>query len=362
VAGVAAARGDNGLGVSGVCPRCRILPVRVRGSSNLGTAAAFRYAVEQGAAIVTNSWGYTRAAASAIGGGGADEAVRDAIDAAASQGRGGLGTLVVFGVTNESVDDCTPPHADISSLESVVAVGVSNHDDVVGGSGFGACLDLVAPSKPMDRSTIGVPTTDRTGIDGHTTDDYFAGFGGTSAAAPLVAGIAGLLLSLNPALTRADLVAILEHTADKIDAAAARYDAAGFSPNAGYGRVNAARALVPTVKIRVEPERVAVGEPFTVIVTASAPFGVQSVSWTGSGTGAAALDAPHTRALEGQAVASAAWSGLAIDKPGSYSLAADAASVSRTAEPPGYPQRASDTAAERSVRLTVVERSDAPSR
>ena len=361
VAGVAAARGDNALGVTGICPRCRILPVRVHGSSNLGTAAAFRYAVEQGAQIVTNSWGYTRAAARSIGG-AADAAVRDAIDSAARDGRGGRGTLVVFGVTNESVDNCTPPHADISSLESVVAVGVSNHDDVLGGSGFGQCLDLVAPSRPMDRSTIGVPTTDRTGIDGHTADDYFTDFGGTSAAAPLVAGIAGLLLSLNPALTRADLVAILELTADKIDPAAAHYDATGFSPLAGYGRVNAARALVPTARIRVEPERVAVGEPFTVIVTASAPFGVSSASWAGWHTGVAALDAPHVRALRGDTVASATWSALTVDQPGTYVLEADAASLPRADEPAGYPRRASETGARSGVPLIVVERADAASR
>jgi hypothetical protein len=86
------------------------------------------------------------------------------------------------------------------------------------------------------------------------------------------------------------------------------------------------------------------------------------VSWAGRDTGVAALDAPHAHALAGQAVASATWSGLTIDEPGTYSFAADAASVRRADEPTGYPQRASDTQAERSVRLTVVEPSDAPSR
>jgi subtilisin family serine protease len=71
----------------------------------------------------------------------------------------------------------------------------------------------------------------------------YLGFGGTSAAAPLVAGIAGLLLARNPELTRDELETILEATADKIDPANARYDASGFSTRAGHGRVNAARAL-----------------------------------------------------------------------------------------------------------------------
>lgn len=238
VAGIVAARGDNGIGVTGICPQCRILPVRVEGASNAGLAAAFRYAVEQGADVITNSWGYDETRRLA-----ADAELRAAIEHAADFGRGGLGTLVVFGVTNDVVDNCVGEHADLSSLPSVLAVGVSNHRDEVGGSGYGECLDLVAPAKPEKRSTAGVPTTDRSGVDGYTADDYYTQFGGTSAAAPLVAGIAGLLLALDPELTRAELQAILERTADKIDGAHATYDAHGFSPRAGHGRVNAARAV-----------------------------------------------------------------------------------------------------------------------
>lgn len=238
VAGIVAARGDNGIGVTGICPLCRILPIRVEGASNAGLAAAFRYAVEQGADVITNSWGYDARRRLA-----ADTELRAAIDYAALSGRGGRGTLVVFGVTNDAVDNCVGEHADVSSLPSVLAVGVSNHRDEIGGSGFGACLDVVAPAKPEKRSTAGVPTTDRTGIDGYAADDYYTEFGGTSAAAPLVAGIAGLMLALSSELTRAELQAILEQTADKIDPAHAAYDASGFSLRAGHGRVNAARAV-----------------------------------------------------------------------------------------------------------------------
>jgi subtilisin family serine protease len=356
VAGVAAARGDNGIGVSGICPHCRILPIRVNGSSNLGTAAAFRYAVEQGADIITNSWGYTRAVPFA-----ADAAVRDAIDSAARYGRDGRGALVVFGMTNEPIDNCGED-GDISSLDSVLAVGVSNHRDEVGGSGFGPCMDVVAPSKPRDRSTIGIVTTDRTGLDGHTADDYFTGFGGTSAAAPLVAGIAGLLLSLNPALGRADLQRILEHTAEQIDVAHVTYDAAGFSERAGHGRVSAARALVPTVAIAVTPAVVQVGQPFGITVTASAPFGIASVWWFGQGTGLPDLDAPHVRTLDGEYVRTVTWSGISIDAPGEYSFGADARDRDRAAAPEGYPHRAGERAPAPLAHLTVLEHANAFSR
>jgi cell wall-associated protease len=360
VAGIAAARGDNGLGVSGVCPRCRILPIRVHGSSNLGVAEAFRYAVAQGADVITNSWGYaptgrTHGAAASV-----DAAVRDAIDSAAREGRGGRGTVIVFGMTNEPVDNCGA-HPDISALESVVAVGVSDRDDRIGGSGFGECMDLVAPAKPEGLYTAGSTTTDRTGIDGHAEGDYFDGFGGTSAAAPLVAGVAALLLSLNPELTRDDVQRILEHTADKIDRVHADYDAAGFSIRAGHGRVNAARALVPSVEITVTPAHVAAGEPFSVTVAASAPFGLKSVAWRGTDTGDAALDALREAPLGGEAYRSITWRELTIERPGSYAFEAFAEDVLAADSTSAYPHRAG-TAVEERASLTVVERADDDSR
>jgi subtilisin family serine protease len=263
-------------------------------------------------------------------------------------------------MTNEAVDNCGT-HADISALESVVAVGVSDHNDRIGSSGFGACMDLVAPAKPERRGTAGSATTDRAGVDGYADGDYFTVFGGTSAGAPLVAGIAGLLLSLNPDLTRTDLQRILEHTADKIDPAHAAYDAAGFSERAGHGRVNAARALTPGVKIEVTPSRVAAGEPFSVTVTASAPLGLRSVSWRGSAVGDGAVEVSRLQTLGGEAYRSMTWQGLVLERPGTYAFEGFVEGR-RAAEPaPGYPHRARTPAGE-TASLTVVERADDDSR
>lgn len=351
VAGIAAARGDNGIGISGMCPRCTILPLRIDKAPTAGTAAAIRYAVEQGASIIVNSWGYAHEESAAAT---ADAAVRDAIEFAAHHGRDGRGALIVFAVTNEPVDNCGGPRADIASLDSVLAVGVADHNDRVGGSGFGDCVDVVAPSKPRDRTTIGVTTTDRTGLDGHSPGDYDARFGGTSAAAPLVAGIAGLLLSMNTELSRTDLQRILEHTAEKVDADFAEYDAAGFSRRAGHGRVSAARALVPTVTISVQPSRVRAGEPFSVSVRASAPFGLASVSWFGVDTGLEDFDRPRVRAAAGQAIHSVTWNGIVIDRMGTYTLGADAVDARHPgAEGDRYPHRASDAAGAATAEITV---------
>ncbi len=326
VAGVAAARGGNGIGVTGVCPRCGLLPIGVHRAASVATADAVRWAVAQGADIISLSWGYARAHAPP-----ADEALRSALEAAATHGRGGRGTLIVVGATNDAVDNCTGPTLDLAALDSVLAVSVADFRDRIGGAGYGPCLDLVAPSTPEGQTTLGVLTTDRTGIDGHTGGDYHETFGGTSAAAPLVAGIAGLLLSLNPELTRSELTQLLEQTADKIDAAHAGYDARGFSTRAGFGRVNAARALVPNVAIAVTPSIVRAGEAFTVTITASAPFGLDSISWLVEGVPATS----HERQIGGQVFESVTFGDVKLDRAGTFVLTADARDRRATSPLPG---------------------------
>jgi hypothetical protein len=120
---------------------------------------------------------------------------------------------------------------------------------------------------------------------------------------------------------------------------------------------------VPSVKIAVAPARVAPGEPFSVTLTASAPFGLRSMSWHGVATGAPALDAEHERSLAGEAVGSVTWSGLTIETPGTYVLAADAADLRLTdAARPGYPHRASEAEPAPTADITVLQRSYAVSR
>jgi subtilisin family serine protease len=356
VAGVAAAAGDDRIGVTGVCPRCRLLPLAVDGVDNVvssGTAAAVRWAVARGADVINLSWGYSRAHAPP-----ADSALRAELEAAAAHGRSGRGTLIVVGTTNDAVDNCAGPTLDLAALDSVLAVGVADFRDRIGGAGYGPCIDLVAPSTPEGTTTLGVLTTDRTGLDGHTGTDYHETFGGTSAAAPLVAGIAGLLLSLNPELTRPELEQLLEQTADKIDPARAGYDARGFSTRAGFGRVNAARALVPNVGVAVTPSTVQVGETFTVTVTASAPFGLDSISWHVEGVPATS----HERTLDGQVFASAKFADVTLGEAGTFVLRADARDRRFVTPLPGYPHAASLSGRATTAVLTVIERGERDSR
>ena len=72
---------------------------------------------------------------------------------------------------------------------------------------------------------------------------YTTRFGFTSAACAAVAGICALIVSANPALSAAEVKAVLRDSCDKIDLEGGTYDANGHSPLYGYGRPDVARAV-----------------------------------------------------------------------------------------------------------------------
>lgn len=275
VAGLAVARGGNGIGVSGLAPECRFMTVTL-GVSDQDDADAFYYAAAQGADVISCSWGYPIGTPST-------ELVERAIENVAKPGptclgRHGLGSVVVFAMTNERVDnfgDLNGPNSvmDISSLEHVIAVGRSTNKDTWGESGFGSGMHLLAPSHAAKGTpnagcdpsqmvgTLEITTTDLMGKDGindgraaacfcnsQVHDDpgllnYTQCFNGTSAATPLVAAAAALCLSVRPNATSLDIRSDLTQTANKIDQAAANYDANGHSQTHGFGRLNAGKAV-----------------------------------------------------------------------------------------------------------------------
>ncbi|MEM1299612.1 MAG: S8 family serine peptidase, partial [Pseudomonadota bacterium] len=126
-------------------------------------------------------------------------------------------------------------------------------------SNYGAEVSICAPSS--GKGGWGITTadvqgtyTDANGIRrpmGYSIGDYTHGFGGTSSACPLAAGVAALVLGAHPDLTAAEVRKILESTARKIGDLST-YDAEGHSPYHGYGCVNAADAVKLALKLRAE--------------------------------------------------------------------------------------------------------------
>jgi len=159
-----------------------------------------------------------------------------------------------------------------ANVDKAIAVGASNSGDLSGESGFsltnaerlaleerafysqyGEFLDVLAPSSGQH---LGVTTTDRYGLNASGYDsssNYFSGFGGTSASAPIVAGIAAAMIASGPdyngssmPITALQVEQLLRSTADKIGKLGSpAYDQDGGQRSLfyGYGRVNMYQAL-----------------------------------------------------------------------------------------------------------------------
>ncbi|SNT07034.1 Serine protease, subtilisin family [Noviherbaspirillum humi] len=239
-AGVAVAKGVR---ASGAAPGCSLIAARFPASlGDADEAAMFKWAADNGADVISCSWG------PADGTGSVDPlpgSTQAAIAYCVHQGRGGKGIPVCFAAGNgdESVD-----LDGYASNPDVIAVAASNDQERRAWySDHGNAVWICAPSSgDRDAGEKSVLTADRHGPDGYNNGgnevdaDYTATFGGTSSASPLVAGIIGLMLSANPDLTQTQVRDILRRTARKIDGG---YDADGHSPEYGYGRVDACDAV-----------------------------------------------------------------------------------------------------------------------
>ncbi len=281
VAGVALAE-ETGRGIVGVAPGCSLMPLQTTGYlDDVSIEQLFDWAIEQGADVISCSWSpaTTYFALS--------RRISQAIKKAATQGRGGKGCVVLFSAGNANrpvdgkVEEMGWPKNAVRGLTRWLS-GFAIHPDVItvsactslnrksAYSNWGRDVSVAAPSNnapPSMSLSIGrfdtgplikaplpgraVLTSDRTGDQGYTTNDY-TGFGGTSSACPLVAGVVGLMLSINPDLTAREVKQILQRTADKIvdkqpdpqlNQKYGTYNSSGHSFWFGYGKVNAFNAV-----------------------------------------------------------------------------------------------------------------------
>ncbi|HEV7472817.1 MAG TPA: S8 family serine peptidase [Pyrinomonadaceae bacterium] len=230
-AGVAAAVGNNKAGVVGVANACAILPVKVFGGDGLfpndRMANAIRYA-GQHADVISISWGMPR-----------NPDVESAINDVVKTGRRGKGCLVFVAGGNEHAPRMGFP----ANYPLAMGVGASNdRGELTKYSNWGKGLQFVTPSDDPRRHRQGISTTDVSKRNrGFTKGLYTNNFGGTSSAAPLAAGIAALVLSVDPTLSWKQVRSVLRSTADKIDSGAAYRK--GYNIHYGYGRLNAFKAV-----------------------------------------------------------------------------------------------------------------------
>jgi len=232
-AGLIAASG-LGDGSVGVAPRCRILPVKVFHADDLApdesVADAIRYAAQR-ADVLSCSWS-----------GGLGPDVRQALEDAGTAGRNGRGTPIFCAAGNGLGAPVSFPARD----PNCIAVGASTDLGTRANySNRGSELSIVAPSSG---GIHGIFTTDVSGGDrGFNLQDLHTGrFGGTSAATPIAAGVAALVLSTHSDLDRGELKSLLESTAEKIGQG---FDAQGQSEEFGFGRVHAGRAVEEAARL-----------------------------------------------------------------------------------------------------------------
>jgi subtilisin family serine protease len=263
-AGVIAATMDNNEGIAGIAPNCKIMPLRWDDATTSEQMAdAIEFAVDDGANIISNSWSYRNS--------GSYPNLIPAI-VAAIQYAINNGVVVTFSAGNTAQHTigyngyvAFPANANVNGL---LAVGASDrYDKQSDYSPTNLLIDIVAPSHRAYPSSISTETFEMWTIDipGNTGYNpwpstgthppvtgeilpnnginnlaYTGRFGGTSHACPVVAGVAALMLSVNPNLTPQQIFTTLTSTADKVGG---YFYSNGKCNQMGYGRVNAYAAV-----------------------------------------------------------------------------------------------------------------------
>ncbi len=238
VAGIAVATTNNAIGIAGVCPRCRVMPLKALNSDNLGYytdwASAIEHAVDNGAHMINMSMG-----------GDLDSTLLHTAIRYAYQSN----VPVVVSMMNEG--NSTPYYPAVYT--ETIAVGATDRKGARWEqSCFGDHIDLVAPGKSI-LSTY--------------WDDSYTYMLGTSMAAPHVAGALGLIHSVHPGYTIEESRHILRTTADD-QIGPPNEDKKGWDVYFGAGQLNLAQAL----QRAVPPNETSIDGPVSGLVGTDRTF------------------------------------------------------------------------------------------
>lgn len=277
IAGVIAASANNGKGIAGVAPNCKIRPIRVDGERLSEYWDCIHNAAINGAKVINISIGVPPIFD--------EEKERETIQNIEAKIRWAIdtGCVVVVAAGNyanhqQNYDGYTSMYASFD-IPGLLVVGASDRYDLQSDySPSSEYINIVAPSSrakypnPLfyegivgeydDMWVLDLPgnagnnpcnepgggfssgtTSPSSGID---YLDYSSRFGGTSYACAIVSGVAALVASCNPNLTPQEICSIITRTADKIGP----YNYVnGRSLETGYGRINAEKAVWEAKKI-----------------------------------------------------------------------------------------------------------------
>ncbi len=257
VGGIIGARDKNGFGVRGIAPRSKLVGYNMLQASTVANIADSMTRNSSSVFVSNNSWGPTDAVGSFTT---ADSTWQTAVNTAITSGRGGKGTSFFFAAGNGRRSLVTPfPDTDRSTYDGyasywgVTAVCAVGDDGTVATYSEPGSNVWVCGHSQGSAVTAAVYTTDLVGIYGFNTNlgsditdrAYTAVFNGTSAAAPMISGVAALMYKANPNLTWRDTRLILAKSA----ASSAAWGQNGATPaynisyDFGFGIVDADAAV-----------------------------------------------------------------------------------------------------------------------
>ncbi|MBK5305960.1 MAG: peptidase S8 [Frankiaceae bacterium] len=251
-AGIIGAATNNGIGIAGMCWNCTIMPVKALNSSGSGSysaiANAVTWATDHGADIINMS----------LGGGTDSSTLHNAITYAANKG--------VFLVGSAGNSGTTAYNYPAGYAEVLSVAGSTSTDGLYSWSNYGSWVDVAAPGCDYATSLGG---------------GYNSNFCGTSAAAPVVSGMVGLLKSAAPATSNSALKSAITSTA------------VSMGTKVKYGRVDAAAAMAALGTTSAPDPTTSPTEPASTTYTGSLNGGNPSRSFSVT-SAAGSLDATLT--------------------------------------------------------------------
>lgn len=243
VAGIIAAEANNETGIRGVAPDAELASTRVKWSwDQMIQALSLQWQFD----VSNNSWGAISPFSDNFNSTSLTfgwVALRKGVE----DGRDGLGTNFVFSAGNSAGAGDNTNYHNFQNAREVITVGAANADGTM------ASFSTPGASVLVSSYGVGMITTDRhqPGWGEAKSSDYYGGFSGTSASAPLVSGIVAMMLEANPNLGYRDVQKILAYSTTHPDGqdwktnGASDWNLGGlqFNDKAGFGLVDAYTAV-----------------------------------------------------------------------------------------------------------------------